>query len=329
MTSQVDQVFQTPAGKYLVDTYEDWARGEGVPVHKGVAIDMFAVETRPWARFGVDGAMCHLDGRDDFLTVFVFDLAPGESSAPIKHLYEEVYYVLSGTATADIELPGGAKKTIEFSPKALFAAPMNASIRLRNTSGGQARIAAVNDFRYLIQLYRNETFLFDNPLEFPDRCDGNFVRNCLETKAGVMSRPNELITPISLAGGSIGCDLVEIAGGKYARARRQMFGSLLLGVAGEGMTLTWEDDAGEARKTLWRHGVAFAPPGMAFNQHCNVGGGAARYLAIELGSINGPMFRPRRKNYGDAAVYAAGDAVVEFDAQNPAVDFAFRAATMR
>ena len=85
-----------PAGKYLVDSYEDWAKGEGVPIHTGAALDLLKAEVKPWARFGVNGAFCHLDGRDDFLTVFLIELPPNSGSAPHRHLYEAVCYVLSG-----------------------------------------------------------------------------------------------------------------------------------------------------------------------------------------------------------------------------------------
>jgi mannose-6-phosphate isomerase-like protein (cupin superfamily) len=150
MSTTVEQVFATPQGKYLVDPYDNWARAEGVPIHAGASIDMLAIVTKPWARFGVDGAICHLDGRDDFLTIFVFDLAPGAMGAPMRHLYEDVCYVLSGHGVAEIDLPGGGTKTIEWGPKSVFSAPMNATMRLRNTSSKRARIASVNDFRYLM-----------------------------------------------------------------------------------------------------------------------------------------------------------------------------------
>jgi len=109
MSAAVDQVFEAPAGKYLVDPYEEFVRAEGVPIASGASLDLLAAETKPWARFGVDGAVCRLEGRDDFLALFVFDLAPGASSAPMRHLYEEVFYCLEGRGVAEISLPGGER----------------------------------------------------------------------------------------------------------------------------------------------------------------------------------------------------------------------------
>ncbi len=74
--------------KFLLDPYLDWAEGEGVPIHADFAINMLTAETAPWDRFGIDGAICHLKGRDDFLTAFVYELPPGGASSQISHIYE-------------------------------------------------------------------------------------------------------------------------------------------------------------------------------------------------------------------------------------------------
>ncbi len=325
MSTTVEQVFATPRGKYLVDPYDDWARDEGVPVLTSAAIDLLSIETKPWARFGLEGAICHLDGRDDFLTIFVFDLAPGATSAPMRHLYEDVFYVLGGHGVAEIDLPVGVTRTIEWGPKTLFSAPMNTTMRIRNLSGERARIASVNDLRYLMSLYRNEHFLFNTPLDFPERASGRYAVDCRTIAAGAMTRLNEAVLPMSLANGSIGADLVEIPAGKYGRAERQMFGSLIIGVEGEGMTLSRADETGEFTKTRWRHGMACAPAGMTFHQNFNIGAIPARFLRIELGGLAAPMFRPRRKAYGDESVYAAGSAAIEIAEQSPDVEKLWRA----
>ena len=326
MSTTTDQVFEMPEGKFLVDPYDIWARAQGVPVLTGRALDLLAVETRPWARFDVKGAICHLDGRDDFLTLFVQDIAPGAARAPTRHLHEELCYALAGHGVAEIDLPGGGQTTVEWGPGALFSAPMNARMRLRNTGAEAARIACVTDLRYLLSLYRNERFLFDTPMEFPARADGDYLRDCVASPAGAMSRPNEAVLPIALAKGSIGADLVEIAAGAYGRAERRMFGSLMLGVAGEGMTLSWSEAPDNPAQARWRHGVAFAPEGMMFHQHFNIGNAPARFLSIDLGSVAAPMFRPRRRAHGDTEVYAAGSAIIELADQDARIEAIWRAA---
>ena len=74
--------------RYGVDPYLDWLKGEGVPVVEDFGVDLLDVATAPWPRFGVDGAVVHLKGRGDFVSIFVLDLAPGAqdraAEAPVR-----------------------------------------------------------------------------------------------------------------------------------------------------------------------------------------------------------------------------------------------------
>ena len=90
--------------KMLLDPYGAWAAAEGVPVTEDFGVDLLAVATAPWPRFGTDGAIVHLKGRGDFMSLFVVDLPPGGKIARQRHLYEEVIYVLSGSGSTKIEI---------------------------------------------------------------------------------------------------------------------------------------------------------------------------------------------------------------------------------
>lgn len=306
--SEINQ--PAPPGKYLVDPYEEWAKAESVPVHTGAALDLLGAEVKPWARFGVNGAFCHLDGHDDFLTVFLLELPPNSGSAPHQHMYEEVCYVLAGSGTTEFEAPDGHTQVIEWGPRSLFALPMNARYRHRNTAAAPARFAAVNDMRYLFNLYRSEQFVFGTPTQFAERHGGT------EAVADVAKQP---AGPLTLANGTISSDVVEMAAGTYGQAFRQMHGAHLFGVDGEGYTLAWEEGAQDFTRADWRHGVVYSVPGMAFRQHFNAGSTPARFLDVQLGSQRHPIFRHRRAAYGDSAVYAAGSAIIPFAEQDPRI----------
>ena len=299
-----------PAGKYLVDPYEDWAKTEGVPIHTGAAVALLEAEVAPWTRFGVNGAFCHLDGRDDFLTIFLIELPPNSGSAPHQHLYEEVCYVLAGNGSTEFQAPDGHTQVIEWGPRSLFALPMNAVYRHRNTSAAPARFAAINDLRYLFNLYRSEKFVFGTALQFAERHGG------LEAIADLAKQPAK---PVTLAKGTISSDVVELAPGTYGQAFRQMHGAHLFGVDGEGYTLAWEEGSLDFSRTDWRHGIVTATPGMSFRQHFNVGASSARYLDVQFGSQQQPLFRHRRAAYGDIRVYAAGCATIPQDQQDPRI----------
>jgi mannose-6-phosphate isomerase-like protein (cupin superfamily) len=299
-----------PAGKYLVDPYENWTKGEGVPIHTGAAVDLLNAEVKAWGRFGVSGAFCHLDGRDDFLTVFLIELPPNSASVPHQHLYEEVCYVLTGTGSTEFEAPDGHTQVIEWGPRSLFALPMNVRFRHRNTSAEPARFVTINDMRYLFNLYRSETFICGTSLQFAERHGG------LEAVADLATHP---AGPLTLANGTLSSDINELAPGTYREAKRQMFGAHLLGVDGEGYMLTWEEGAQDYARADWRHGIVTAAPGMRFCQQFNAGHGPARYLDVQMGSQSYPNFRYRRAAYGDASVYAAGAATIPFAERDPRI----------
>ena len=60
-----------------VDSYLEWLKGEGIPTIEDFGVDLFKVETKPWARLGVNGAAVHLKGRGDFVSMFVLDIGTG------------------------------------------------------------------------------------------------------------------------------------------------------------------------------------------------------------------------------------------------------------
>ena len=95
--------------RYGIDPYLDWLKGEGIPVVEDYGVYLFDVETAPWPRYGVKGAAVHLKGRGDFANMFVLDIAPGRSTAPQRHLYEEVVYVLEGHGSTQVEFADGSQ----------------------------------------------------------------------------------------------------------------------------------------------------------------------------------------------------------------------------
>src|SRR5690348_792087 len=128
--------------RYGIDPYLEWVEREGLRVAEDYGIDLFAVETKLWPRYGVNGAAVHLKGRGDFANMFVLDIPPGGSTAPQRHLYEEVIYVLDGSGSTQLEFADGSKRSFEWGTKSLFAIPLNAKHRHFNASGqiGRAHV---------------------------------------------------------------------------------------------------------------------------------------------------------------------------------------------
>ncbi len=91
---------------YGIDAYLEWVEKEGLPVTEDYGVDLFKVPTADWARYDCKGAAVHLKGCGDFNNMFLFEIAPGRSTAPQKHLYEDVFYVLKGPG----QHPGGVRR---------------------------------------------------------------------------------------------------------------------------------------------------------------------------------------------------------------------------
>src|ERR1700744_3560215 len=156
--------------KLGVDAYNDWVVREGVPVHEGVALNLLGLDTAPWPRFGVNGAAVHFAGRGDFCSMFLFDLAPGQTSQPVRHLFEAIYFVLEGRGSTQLEFDDGRKHQFEWGPRSFFAIPINATYRHFNASGkDRALIVATVSAPLIMKIFRDEKFCFNTPHDFTDR----------------------------------------------------------------------------------------------------------------------------------------------------------------
>jgi quercetin dioxygenase-like cupin family protein len=148
--------------RYGVDAYLDWVEAEGLRVFEDYAVDLFAVETAMWPRYGVKAAAAHLKGRGDFANMFVFDIPPAGATTPQRHLYEDVVYVLEGTGSTQIEFAGGLKKSFEWGPRSLFAIPLNARHRHFNGSGrDRALIVSTTDLPLVMNTFHDARFVFE------------------------------------------------------------------------------------------------------------------------------------------------------------------------
>ena len=331
--------------KLLLDPYVDWAEREGVPIIEDFGIDLLTIETGPWPRFGIEGAIAHLKGRGDFVSVFVLDLAPAAKTSPQRHLYEEVIYVLSGYGSTSVETDDGRKHSFEWRPKSLFALPLNARYRHFNASGRErARLACVNNLCLQLNLFHNEKFIFDNPFAFPERQgaathfsgEGDFVpvrpgRNMWETNFIPDLSAFELKTwtergadgsnmMFVLADGTMHAHTSQMPVGTYKKAHRHGPDFHVFAVTGHGYSLLWYDMAKDLVRVHWRHGVVFAPPDQMFHQHFNTAPDPARYLAVAFGGLRYPFTKAKRDVFmGMDVKVADGGCQIEYEDQDPRV----------
>jgi oxalate decarboxylase/phosphoglucose isomerase-like protein (cupin superfamily) len=335
--------------KFLVDPYLNWAEGEGVPVHLDFGHDLLALETGTWDRFDAKGCFAHTHGRGDFMANFVLEVTAGAKTRPVKHLFEAFFYVLAGHGSTTVWMPDGEARTFEWGPKAVFAVPLNCVYQIFNGSGGEsARLSCTNNAPMTLNLYHNESFVFDNPCTFPERTgeekhfdgDGdhiavdrgpdaptanmwetNFVHDLTSFKLYEMNARGKgsYTVFLILAEGTMHAHTSEIPSGRYKKAHRHAAGTHVHAVDGEGYTLLWFEGDSEFKEVPWRHGIMYTPPFWMFHQHFNTCGKPARYLACALGSIRYPMISLRKGTAEGAGALSVQDGgrQIEYEDQDP------------
>jgi hypothetical protein len=328
--------------KLLLDPYLTWVSNEGVPTVEDFGIDLLAIATAPWPRFGVDGAIAHLKGRGDFVSMFVLDLKPGAQTVPQKHMFEEVVYVLAGHGSTTVEASDGRRHSFEWGPKSLFALPLNARYQHFNTSGrAHARIVTTNNLCLMLNLFHNEAFIFDNRFEFPERegvaghfsGEGEFVpvrpgRNMWETNFIPDLSAFELkewkergaggsSMMFVLADGTMHAHSSQMPVGTYKKAHRHGPDFHVFAVTGHGYSHLWYDFNKDLVRVDWKHGVVFAPPDQMFHQHFNTAPEPARYLAVAFGGLRYPFTAAKRQVFNGMDVnVAAGGCQIEYEDQD-------------
>ncbi len=331
--------------RFLFDPYMEWVERQGIPVVEDFGVDLLKVESKPWASMGCDGAIVHLKGRGDFISIFVVDLPPGGQTSPQQHLFEEVIYVLDGHGSTTIETEDGQKHSFEWGPKSLFALPLNAKYQHFNASGQErARLSSTNDLCLVLNLFHNEDFIFNNGFRFPERegtsnyfagegelipkrpgrhmWETNFVPDLskfeLRTwdKRGAGSSNMKFI----LADGTMHAHSSEMPVGTYKKAHRHGADFHVYSVTGGGYSLLWYEEDEDFVRIDWQHGVVFAPPDMMYHQHYNTSTVPSRYLAVALGSLRYPFTQEKMDLFMGVDVSVKdGGRQVEYEDQDPRI----------
>jgi gentisate 1,2-dioxygenase len=332
---------------FLHDNYLEWCDNQGVPIIEDFGINLMKVDVAPWDHYGMNGAVCLLKGRDDFNSIFCFELPPGSKSRPMQHIYEDVIIVLEGFGSTTIETADGQKHSFEWGRNSLFAVPVNSRYQHFNGSGQEpARFASVHNFPFLINLFRNEEFIFNNPMTFPERLgpNGYFTGDgqMIEMRPGSHQWETNFVADITnfelkswaargkgssslrwiLSDSTMGCHTSQIVTGTYKKAHRHMMGTNVFTIDGEGYSLLWyEGQEDELVRVDWDHGVVVTPPEQMFHQHFNTGTTPSRYLALQFGTVRYPMTWAKKDIWSgkvDKSVEDGG-AQIEYENQMPQI----------
>jgi mannose-6-phosphate isomerase-like protein (cupin superfamily) len=334
-----------------INPYNEWVAREGLIVHEGISCELLDVETKHWPRLGANAAAVHLRGRGDFCNLFLIDLAPGTSTEPQRHLYEEVMYVVAGRGSAQVEFPDGRKHSFEWQPNSMFAIPLNATYRLHSGDGkNRAVIASTTSLPLMMKLFHDDAFIFDNPHFFRARIgedkdyDGggelftgrpgwNFWEtNFIPDLASIeLHAWNERGTGSSnivfiLADGNMHVHCSEIQAGTYKKAHRHGAGRHVFTVTGTGYSLLWFEGETEFTRVDWKPGVVFPPIEGQFHQHFVTSNYPSRYIAAGVSNVRYPLTDSQLSSQGDAEGQGAlatsvrnGGGQIEYGDQDPRI----------
>jgi len=344
---------EPPQPRYGIDPYLDWVKRERLPVTEDYGVDLFAVATAEWPRYGVKGGAVHMKGRGDFCNMFVLEIAPGKSTTPQRHLYEDVCYVLEGQGSTQLEFADGTKRSFEWGARSLFAIPLNARHRHFNASGRErALIVTTTNLPMVMNIFHNEAFIFGTEFDFIERAgkkeyfagegdlitvrpgnhmwETNFVPDlaAIELKSWGDRGAGGTNIMFVLADGTMHAHISEMPVGTYKKGHRHGPSFHVMCVTGLGYSLLWYEGDRDFRRIDWKHGVVLAPGDRQFHQHFNTGPQPARYMATAMGGLRYPTTSANRISLigakeGDKPAVAKsvkeGGDQIEYEDQDPRI----------
>ena len=335
------------------DTYRDWTEAQKIPVIKGFFVeDVKKVEVAPWDLRGGLGALVNLDGTGGTNDGHVCEIPPGGKLKPQRQLYEEMLYVAKGHGATTVWQKNGKKHTFEWNAGSLFAIPLNAWYQHFNGSGSETvRTFSVTNAPFMINLFHNLDFVFQNDFSFNDRFDANdsdyFTREGSLTGRFFLSTNFVADThsiqlkdyrergaggtniKFDLAGNIMGAHISEFPVGTYKKGHRHGPGAHVIVLNGQGYSLLWP--AGQERVRVdWQPGCVVVPPMNWFHQHFNSGAKRARYLALRWNSWRFKFIRMGEDRKGGTFTsLKEGGNQIEYDDEDPQIHQEFEAALLK
>ena len=296
-----------------VSSYDHWMESQKIPIHQGYYIeDLRTLALGPWEARGCQGAFLKLAGQEGVTEAYVTEIPPGKTLPPFQKALDEVVYVVQGRGLTTVWTGDRPKKTFEWQKHSMFMIPANYYHQLGNTQGNQA--VRLLHFSYLplaMIAVPNPDFFFKNPLVDLSLLYGqegsNFYSEASATTRNSPSRgamwnvwfgnffPDmrawDKLQPFKGRGAGghvvwigfprspVYAHMSVFPSRTYKKAHRHGPGVVIVIPAGEGYSVMWPEGK-EKVIVPWHEASVFVPPNRWFHQHFNVGGQAARYLAL-------------------------------------------------
>ncbi|MGH7834314.1 MAG: ethanolamine ammonia lyase-activating protein [Candidatus Binatia bacterium] len=316
--------------------YDLWQAGEGIPIYKEFHVEnLESVELGDWKRFGCRGAFVNL-ADSHLTTAAILEIPPGGRTRPVKHLFEAVIFGVHGCGRTTVSTKGAAEASVDWSAAGLFSPPLNTTYIHENLDRQRPlRFLIVSNAPLVMSLFHNERAIFENPIKFEDRFDGqaDFFTQPGKHLGGRVWRANFIPDVsqfalvewkrrgygaksfhLSMSDNTMACHISEFEVATYKKGHRHGPGAHVIIISGEGYSLLWEQGK-ERTRVNWRPGSMFSPPAGWWHQHFNTGATPARYLAIRRG---GSPEHPLRIGI-PGGNEEAGAEQIEYENEDPAI----------
>ncbi len=295
-------------------TYDYWMEGLGLPIHTGYFIgDLRTCDLEWWEDRKCKAAFMQLMGQEGVTGAWIQEIAPGESSPPVRFALDEVVYVVEGRGTTTVwRDDNGTKKTFEWQNNSMFIVPRNYHYTINNMQGDKVvRLLHYNYLPLAMSSVGDPDFFFDNPFSGQDVIasgEGEFYSEAkMVTDSGKWNVWNRRVywygnffpdmrawdkldenkkrgagghsVFIEFPNSELSCHMSVFAARTYKKAHRHGPGRVIVIPAGEGYSILWEEGK-EKIVVPWHEASVFVPPNKWFHQHFNAGTSHARYLAF-------------------------------------------------
>ena len=259
--------------------YDDFMESQGVPIYRSIGVNKIQdLELKPWPRMGGRGCFIQLLGTEGLWGCYVAEIPPASALNLERHLFEEIFLVVSGRGTVELWNDGQEKPSrFEWQEGSLFSVPINTHHRLINAGSSPALLLVGTTAPNMINLLRNTDVIFNTSTTFKDRYDGgsDYFKRRDEIEADplrglAMQRtniiPDVFTTALHLdnrrspgyrrveprmAGNVFYQFIGEHENGRYSKAHAHASAAVLICIGGKGYTYTWPVELG---LTPWKDG---------------------------------------------------------------------------
>jgi quercetin dioxygenase-like cupin family protein len=324
--------------KWNVLYFEEWVKKEGLDLIRGNRVDnVYAQPLKPWKRTGGAAVMIQLDGCGELNAAYVQEIPPGGELKPQRHLYEELVFVLAGQGSTSVWCEERKKNHFEWQAGSLFTIPLNAWHQHFNGSGSApARYISVTTAPIILNLIRNEDFIFNNDAVFPERYNSeedyfsgkvhwetftgwdkptslafsNFFADINGLGLRESTRGSKMRSmSFELGNGVLGAHTSLFPSGTFTNIHRHGPGAHVLWLKGEGYSMIWPD-GGPKQKEYWAPGTIIVPPAWWWHGHAVVSEEPAQYIALKLSSKRNKI---HRLSHGTMRSTRTGGSMLNFE----------------